>query len=226
MIEAANEVEALVRLRTDPAGPFDAAIMDLEMPQMNGLSAAKAIREVPSISVSLQLTALTGHSAEKERRACLAAGFNDFLGKPMTKQSFEDCLPRTLGLSSLEALAPEVNAVVLEELRSLVGELPLDRLLRRFLLELDERLLVIGNPHGSQADEVQHNLHMMRYSEERFGFERRAQYAKQLSEVQPSFSDIAIDSSGDQMPGLVFKPSNAFFSGWQRLQSQSADAKI
>ena len=113
---------------------------------MDGLSAAKAIREVPSISVSLQLIASTGHSAEQERHACFAAGCNDFLGKPMTKQSLEDCLSRTLGLSSLEALAPEVNAVVLEELRSLVGELPLDRLLRQFLLELDERLLVIGNP--------------------------------------------------------------------------------
>ena len=225
VIEAANGVEALVRLRTDPAGPFDAVMMDLEMPQMDGLSAAKAIREVPSISVSLQLIALTGHSAEQERQACLEAGFNDFLGKPMTKQSLENCLSRTLGLSSLEALAPEVNAVVLEELRSLVGELPLERLLRQFLLELDERLLVIGNPHGSQADEVQHNLHMMRYSAERFGFERLAQYAKQLSEVQLSLSDIAIDSSGDQMPGLVFKPSNAFLSGLQRLQSQAADAK-
>ena len=225
VIEAANGVEALVWLRTDPAGPFDAVIMDLEMPQMDGLSAAKAIREVPSISVSLQLIALTGHSAEQERQACLEAGFNDFLGKPMTKQSLEDCLSRTLGLSSLEALAPQVNAVVLEELRSLVGELPLERLLRQFLLELDERLLVIGNRYGSQADEVQHNLHMMRYSAERFGFERLAQYAKQLSEVQLSLSDIAIASSGDQLPGLVFKPSNAFLSGLQRLQSQAADAK-
>ena len=135
----------------------------------------------------------------------------------MTKQSLEDCLSRTLGLSSLGALAPEMNTVVHKELRSLVGELPLDRLLRQFLLGLDERLLVIGNPHGSQADEVQHNLHMMRYSAERLGFERLAQYATQVSEVQLSFSDIAIDSSGDQMPGLVLKPSNAFLSGLQRL---------
>ena len=66
---------------------------------------------------------------------------------------------------------------------------------------------------------------MMRYSAERFGFERLAQYAKQLSEVQLSLSDITIASSGDQLPGLVFKPSNAFLSGLQRLQSQAADAK-
>ena len=225
VIEAANGVEALVRLRTDPAGPFDAVIMDLEMPQMDGLSAARAIRELPSIPASLPLIALTGHSAEQELEACLEAGFNDFLGKPMNKQSLDDCLCRTLGVSGMETLAPEVNALVLEELRSFVGDIPLERLLKQFLLELDERLLVVGKAEANRSDDVRHNLHMMRYSAERFGFERLAQCAKQLSEVELSLSDIAIDNSGDQSPGLVLKPSDQFLSGLQRLQSQAANTQ-
>lgn len=225
VIEAANGVEALVRLRTDPAGPFDAVIMDLEMPQMDGLSAARAIRELPSIPAGLPLIALTGHSAEQEREACLEAGFNEFLGKPLNKQSLDDCLWRTLGVSGIEALAPEVNSVVLEELRSFVGDIPLERLLRQFLLELDERLLVVGKVEANRSDDLSHNLHMMRYSAERFGFERLAQCAKQLSEVEHSLNDIAIDSQGDQLPGLVLKPSVQFLSGLQQLQFQAASTQ-
>ena len=225
VIEAANGVEALVRLRTDPAGPFDAVIMDLEMPQMDGLSAARAIRELPSIPASLPLIALTGHSAKQELEACLEAGFNDFLGKPMNKQSLDDCLCRTLGVSGMEALAPEVNSSVLEELRSFVGDIPLERLLKQFLLELDERLLVVGKAQANRGDDVRHNLQMMRYSAERFGFERLAQYAKQLSEVELSLNDIAIDNFGGQSPGLVFKPSDEFLSGLQRLQSQAVNTQ-
>ncbi|MBL6814529.1 MAG: response regulator [Pseudomonadales bacterium] len=225
VIEAANGVEALVRLRTDPAGPFDAVIMDLEMPQMDGLSAARAIRELPSIPASLPLIALTGHSAEQELEACLEAGFNDFLGKPMHKQSLDDCLCRTLGVSGTEALAPEVNEVVLEELRSFVGDIPLERLLKQFLLELDERLLVVGSAQANRSDDVRHNLQMMRYSAERFGFERLAQCAKQLSEVEISLNDIAIGNVRDQSPGLVLKPSDQFLSGLHRLQSQAANTQ-
>jgi len=222
VIEAANGVEALVRLRTDPAGPFDAVIMDLEMPQMDGLSAARAIRELPSVPASLVLIALTGHSAEQEQQACLEAGFNDFLSKPMNKQSLDDCLYRTLGVSGMEALAPEVNSMVLEELRSFVGDAPLGRLLKQFLLELDDRLLVISKPEANRSDDVSHNLHMMRYSAERFGFERLAQCAKQLSEVRLSLGNIALDGAGDQLSGLVFKPSEQFLSGLRLLHSQAA----
>jgi CheY-like chemotaxis protein len=199
--------------------------MDLEMPQMDGLSAARAIRELPSIPASLPLIALTGHSAEQELEACLEAGFNDFLGKPMNKQSLDDCLCRTLGVSGMETLAPEVNALVLEELRSFVGDIPLERLLKQFLLELDERLLVVGKAEANRSDDVRHNLHMMRYSAERFGFERLAQCAKQLSEVELSLSDIAIDNSRDQSPGVVLKPSDQFLSGLQRLQSQAENTQ-
>jgi hypothetical protein len=125
----------------------------------------------------------------------------------------------------MEALAPEVNSSVLEELRSFVGDIPLERLLKQFLLELDERLLVVGKAQANRGDDVRHNLQMMRYSAERFGFERLAQYAKQLSEVELSLNDIAIDNFGGQSPGLVFKPSDEFLSGLQRLQSQAVNTQ-
>ena len=84
---------------------------------------------------------------------------------------------------------------------------------------------VVGKAEANLSDDVRHNLHMMRYSAERFGFERLAQCAKQLSEVELSLSDIAIDNSGDQSPGLVLKPSDQFLSGLQRLQSQAENTQ-
>ena len=94
--------------------------------------------------------------------------------------------------------------------------------MKQFLLELDDRLLVISKPEANRSDDVSHNLHMMRYSAERFGFERLAQCAKQLSEVRLSLSNIALDGAGDQLSGLVFKPSEQFLSGLRLLHSQAA----
>ena len=94
--EAANGIEALVRLRTDPMGPFDAVIMDLMMPEMDGLSAARAIRDLPSSSQTSRLIALTGHNSSDEISAAEKAGFDDFLSKPVDRSALEQCLERTL----------------------------------------------------------------------------------------------------------------------------------
>lgn len=61
---------------------FDVVILDLEMPKMNGIQAAKAIRKLPEVSDKLRIIAMTGHALQESRDACVEAGMDGFLSKP------------------------------------------------------------------------------------------------------------------------------------------------
>ena len=81
---AANGREAVELLRATP-GAFDIVLMDAQMPVMDGLSATRCIRKELGL-VDLPIVALTAGAMPNERRQALAAGMNDFIGKPFDPQ--------------------------------------------------------------------------------------------------------------------------------------------
>lgn len=89
VIRAANGREALAALDKHR---FDAVLMDVSMPEMDGLEATMRLREREELA-ALPVIALTAHVAEADIRACEAAGMNSFLSKPIDRAS----LYRTLG---------------------------------------------------------------------------------------------------------------------------------
>jgi len=70
-------------------GFYDLILMDLRMPGLNGLEATKALRER---GVTTPIVALTADAFDEDRRACLAAGMNDFLAKPLTPSALRGVL--------------------------------------------------------------------------------------------------------------------------------------
>jgi PAS domain S-box-containing protein len=61
--------------------PFDAVLMDLQMPVLDGFAATRAIRQRLG-HTDLPVIAMTANALESDRQACLAAGMNDHIGKP------------------------------------------------------------------------------------------------------------------------------------------------
>jgi signal transduction histidine kinase/DNA-binding response OmpR family regulator len=88
---AANGREAVDAVVADYTR-FDAVIMDVQMPVMDGLEATRLIRRHVN-ATQLPIIAMTAHAMEQERQLCLDAGMNDHLTKPVDPKS----LTRTLG---------------------------------------------------------------------------------------------------------------------------------
>ncbi|UCV11950.1 cache domain-containing protein [Dechloromonas denitrificans] len=76
---AADGAEAVERVRH---GNYALILMDMQMPVMNGIDATRAIRQMPD-KAGLPILAMTANAFDEDRLACLAAGMNDHIGKPV-----------------------------------------------------------------------------------------------------------------------------------------------
>jgi CheY-like chemotaxis protein len=64
-------------------GDYDLVLMDLQMPGMDGMEATQAIRALGGIRAGLPIIAMTANAFEEDRQACLAAGMDDYVAKPI-----------------------------------------------------------------------------------------------------------------------------------------------
>nr|WP_315463207.1 response regulator [uncultured Rhodoferax sp.] len=90
-VTLADNGQLAVELLAAQPDAFDAVLMDVQMPVMDGYEATRALRAMPAFN-ALPVIAMTANAMASDREACLAAGMNEHVGKP-----FEiDHLVRTL----------------------------------------------------------------------------------------------------------------------------------
>jgi PAS domain S-box-containing protein len=101
----ANGREALNALQLIP---YDVVLMDVQMPEMDGLEATRRFRELEAgTGRHMPIIAMTAHASTADRDRCLAAGMDDFVTKPVQR----DSLGRTLAAWLAPAVPPGTAAV-------------------------------------------------------------------------------------------------------------------
>jgi two-component system sensor histidine kinase/response regulator len=92
---AANGAEAVKALETLP---YDLVLMDVLMPEMDGLEATRQIRNPHSLvrNHQIPIIAMTAGAMQGDREKCLDAGMNDYISKPISPQALADTLDKWL----------------------------------------------------------------------------------------------------------------------------------
>jgi CheY-like chemotaxis protein len=81
-VEIADGGDAAVRQTLSAAPPFDAVLMDVQMPGMDGYQATRALRRYDGMQ-TLPIIAMTANAMETDKAACAAAGMDDHVAKPI-----------------------------------------------------------------------------------------------------------------------------------------------
>jgi PAS domain S-box-containing protein len=91
----ANGAEALKALETIP---YDLVLMDVQMPEMDGIEATRQIRDPRSavINHGIPVIAMTAHAMQGDRERCLEAGMNDYVSKPVDPWTLAETLDKWL----------------------------------------------------------------------------------------------------------------------------------
>ena len=89
---ANNGLEVLELLKKQS---YDIILMDMQMPEMDGLTATKMIRE--SSQTQPWIIAVTANVLERDRQKCLEVGMNDYLSKPIMIEDFNHAISKYLG---------------------------------------------------------------------------------------------------------------------------------
>jgi len=113
-IETADNGQLVLEAFAARSHEFDLILMDVQMPEMDGLQATREIRRL-SQGKDVPIIAMTAHALDEEKARCLAAGMNDFITKPIDPAILVGSLlrwkPKTTPKPEEKAMtAPENNA--------------------------------------------------------------------------------------------------------------------
>ena len=117
---ASNGYEALAWLER---ASFDAILMDIHMPQMNGLEATRRLRADPRWA-TLPVVAMTAAVLPEDREACMAAGMNDYIAKPIDPENLIRILQRWITPPMPMSLAGQSPASPVSEVSFALPDLP------------------------------------------------------------------------------------------------------
>lgn len=208
LVFAGNGQEAVEAVRRE--FPLHLVLMDMQMPVLDGLDATKAIRAIDQ-NAALPIVALTANATLSDQQRCLAAGMNEFLGKPIERHRLLEVLQNFLparkqvaaegkGAPDIrDAPAPSVENVTAEDVAALKDwhlkqaaerlELPPElivKMARKFLHELETLLALLHKAHAEgQEQDFRRHAHTIAGTSSQFGMSDLSTKARAL-ELHPA----------------------------------------
>src|SRR5215831_9923089 len=175
---ASDGREAVARLEH---ASYDVVLMDVQMPEMNGLEASRAICARWPVGRRPRIVAMTAEAMQGDREQCLAAGMDDYIAKPVTLDQLREALakcPPLGGATAIQARPAETSVVedpggaaeividhgVLDQLREdLGGNARLHEVIVTFLEKTPEALASLHDAATrGDADAMRRGVHMIK----------------------------------------------------------------
>jgi signal transduction histidine kinase/CheY-like chemotaxis protein len=185
-----NGKEAVASLQT---GTFDLVFMDVQMPEMDGLTATRKIRGAERISgAHVPIVAMTAHAMKGDKETCLDAGMDGYIAKPVTGMEIERMIatlfhgknevPNTLLNIASE---PSSSWDPLQALEKVGGdEVLLRELIEIFLEESPQQLARLSHAIESyDANAIESTAHSLRGELKYLGLMKAADQARKFEQI-------------------------------------------
>lgn len=146
----ANGLEAVAAVRSLP---YDLVLMDLAMPEMDGITATRMIRNLQGAMSKITIVAMTANAMHGDRQICIDAGMNDYVAKPIVRTELFRVLDKYLvGINKFndgcvnEKSMSENNLIdpgVLQQLETDVGTELVPEMMGIFVRETGKRIIIM-----------------------------------------------------------------------------------
>lgn len=176
-----NGLEALDALERRP---YDVVLMDVQMPVLDGLEATRQIRARRGRGEGPAIIAMTANAMPGDREACLAAGMDDYVAKPIRVDQLAGALSRTGRV--LDAPGDAVDGTALDALAASLGGGDdgwgiVRELIDAFLEDAPAQLAALhGAIEQGDASEAQRAAHTLKSNAATFGAQALAEHCRGL----------------------------------------------
>ncbi len=232
---ACDGAEAVIAARSFN---YDVILMDVRMPEMDGLQATRAIRALATPSAAVPIIALTANAFPEDLEACRNAGMNDFVVKPVRKKLLVDAMVRVLKMAEVPGSAdgaieappvvppcappwteaPAFDARVFDELVSEIGEEGALEVLAIFMRETDDRLPRLSSPTGQDdRSRVEREAHSLKSGAGTFGMMALAALARTVERDAKHMSSETLKEAVAKMEVAYADARKAFVARGVKL---------
>jgi signal transduction histidine kinase/DNA-binding response OmpR family regulator len=194
---------------------YDLVLMDVRMPEMDGLTATRAIRARDGRFTALPIIALTANAFAEDIKLCRDAGMSDFLAKPLRKQAMVAAMLRAIGRVTVPAVAlpaePSATALpvlldqrALAHLTAAVGEEGVRQTFAVFERETEARLALFRQfTEGDDREVIEIEAHALKGSARTLG-------ASEVSDIARLIEHRAAKIGADELRDAVERLDAAF----------------
>jgi CheY-like chemotaxis protein len=183
---ASNGLEALEALERQP---YDVVLMDVQMPELDGLDASRRICERWPAEVRPRIIAMTANAMLEDREACFAAGMDDYVAKPIRPDDLAEALrragpPRATGEARSANGGGVLEMAAVDTLRELLGgDEFLAEVIDAFFADAPNLLATLRRSvEQGDVDDLRRTAHTLKSNSETFGAEGFSELCRELEE--------------------------------------------
>jgi CheY-like chemotaxis protein/HPt (histidine-containing phosphotransfer) domain-containing protein len=180
---ASNGREAIEALERQP---YDVVLMDVQMPELDGLDATREICERWPEQARPHIVAMTANALPEDREACFAAGMNDYVAKPIRAEELVAALKRAKPLANGEGGSVAVSHISLDDaalgsLRDLGGDEFLGEVIDAFLADAPTLIATLRSSLGEKnSEELRRAAHTLKSNGATLGADEFAELCRTL----------------------------------------------